>query len=112
MPLHDDARPNPLTGLRGALDRWSLLAMAAVVLGVALLAATYRGHSQTFDEAVHVATGLEWLERGRYTIEPQHPPLTRVAVAVGPYLSGVRLTPGVTNLKRRMWSEGDSVFFR
>jgi hypothetical protein len=87
------------------------LASAAVVLGVALLFAAYRGNSQTFDEAVHVATGLEWIERGSYTMEPQHPPLTRVAVAVGPYLSGVRLTPGDSNL-RRMWTEGDSVFFR
>src|SRR5262245_45847383 len=34
---------------------------------------------------------MEWLERGTYTFEPQHPPLARIAVALGPFLSRVRL---------------------
>ena len=33
---------------------------------------------------------MEWLAKGIYTWEPQHPPLARVAVALGPYLSGIR----------------------
>ena len=40
---------------------------------------------------------MEWLDKGVYRWEPQHPPLARVAAALGPYLSGVRSqnTPNV-----------------
>src|SRR5262249_40765578 len=38
----------------------------------------------------HVAAGMEWLDKGTYTYELQHPPLARVAVALGPYISGLR----------------------
>jgi hypothetical protein len=33
---------------------------------------------------------MEWVEHGRYTIEPHHPPLARIADAIGPYLAGLR----------------------
>ncbi len=36
---------------------------------------------------------MEWLARGTYTYEPLHPPLARVAVALGPYVAGLRLQP-------------------
>ena len=101
--------------LRSALarfDRWSAVAAAAVLLGCGLIAVTIPGHSQTFDEGVHVAAGVEWLERGTYTLERHHTPLTRIPVAIGPYLDGVRVTPGFHDFSRRMWSEGDSVFFQ
>ena len=101
-----------LTSWKAGVDRWTVIAIAAVLLGVALIVAAYPRHSQTFDEAVHVVTGLEWLERGRYTIEPQHPPLTRIAVAIGPQATGVDLTEGIENLKPLMWEEGDKIFFR
>lgn len=71
-----------------AHSRW--LALAAVVLATLRIAATYPVFSHTFDEPAHVATGMEWLERGTYTLEPQHPPLARVLVALGPYLAGER----------------------
>ena len=100
------------TSWKTGVDRWRVIAIAAVLLGVVLIVVTYPRHSQTFDEAVHVVTGLEWLERGRYTIEPQHPPLTRIAVAIGPQATGVDLTEGVENLKPYMWEEGDKIFFR
>ena len=32
---------------------------------------------------------MEWLDNGAYTCELVHPPLARVAVALGPYLSGL-----------------------
>jgi Dolichyl-phosphate-mannose-protein mannosyltransferase len=61
-----------------------------IVMAVARLLPTYRVLSGTFDEPFHVAAGMEWLAKGTYTYELQHPPLARVAVALGPYLSGLR----------------------
>jgi 4-amino-4-deoxy-L-arabinose transferase-like glycosyltransferase len=46
--------------------------------------------SATFDEPYHIASGMEWLDKGTYTYEPQHPPLARVVIALGPYLKGLR----------------------
>ena len=63
-----------------------LLTFVAVVR----LLPTYTTFNQTFDEPFHIAAGMEWLDKGAYTSELQHPPLARVAVALGPYLSGVR----------------------
>jgi 4-amino-4-deoxy-L-arabinose transferase-like glycosyltransferase len=40
---------------------------------------------------------MEWLDRGSYTLEPQHPPLARVAAAIGPFLHGLR-SPAVLDL--------------
>ena len=66
-------------------------AVAIVVVAVARVVATYDVFSHTVDEPPHIAAGLEWLERGQYTFEVQHPPLARIAVAIGPYLAGTRL---------------------
>lgn len=75
-------------------------------IGAARIISTYRVFSQTTDEPAHLVTGMEWLERGTYTLEPLHPPLARIAVALGPYLSGLRL-PGQEN----MWEEANEILF-
>jgi len=85
---------------------------AIVAGGFALAAAvaiisTYHVYSGTFDEPPHVAAGMEFLDRGRYAYEPLHPPLARIAVALGPYLAGVRSTGGET-----MWREGRNVLYQ
>jgi hypothetical protein len=54
------------------------------------LATVYTTYSGTFDESFHIAAGMEWLDKGVYTYEWQHPPLARIAVAIGPYLAGLR----------------------
>lgn len=82
---------------------------AAVLLVLAVIAvirivSTYSVFSQTTDEPAHVATGMEWLQRGTYTLEPLHPPLARIAVALGPYLSGLRLTG-----EGHIWAEGNEI---
>ncbi len=104
------------------LDRWraKLYVLAIVLAGVAVvrIIATYSALSQTWDEPAHIASGMEWLERGIYTYELQHPPLARLAVALGPYLHGLR-SPGPDQLKLkgelvvvpvsgvgRMWRDG------
>ncbi|HEY8370740.1 MAG TPA: glycosyltransferase family 39 protein, partial [Thermodesulfobacteriota bacterium] len=84
----------------------ALLAFALVALAVARIVATYPVFNQTFDEPAHLAAGMEWLDRGRYAYEALHPPLARVAIAIGPRLSGVRST-GEPN----MWHEGNALLY-
>lgn len=81
-----------------------LVALALSVAAVALVASTLRTFSHTVDEPAHIAAGMEWLERGRYEYEHQHPPLARVAVAIGPWLAGVR-GHGLPS----MWQEGPAI---
>lgn len=78
-----------------ALGRWTKkhsLTIFLLLVAVASLriVATYHVFSQTSDEPPHIACGMEWLSRGTYHYEAQHPPLARVAVALGPFLAGVR----------------------
>lgn len=73
------------------LERHSLyFVIALLLIGVIRIVSTYSVFSYTFDEPAHLACGMEWLDKGAYTWEPQHPPLSRVAVALGPYLIGAR----------------------
>ena len=73
------------------LERHSAaVAAAAVLIACLRIVATYHVFDHTADEPGHVACGMEYLEKGVYTWEPQHPPLARVAVALGPYLLGLR----------------------
>jgi 4-amino-4-deoxy-L-arabinose transferase-like glycosyltransferase len=73
----------------------SLLAVLAILLSVIAILriiSTYHIFNQTVDEPAHFSSGLEWLDRGSNLYGPDHPPLASVVAAVGPYLSGVRLT--------------------
>src|ERR1700735_4401182 len=73
------------------LERHSrILMVALILLGTIRIVATYTVFSHTFDEPAHLACGMEWLDQRVYRWEPQHPPLARVAAALGPYLMGVR----------------------
>lgn len=73
------------------LERHALaFVIALLVLGAIRIVATYNVFSYTFDEPAHIACGMEWLDKGVYTWEPQHPPLARVAASIGPYLLGQR----------------------
>ncbi len=81
------------------LDRHALLIVIGLVLLATIrIAATYTVFNHTFDEPAHISCGMEWLDKGTYTLEPQHPPLARVAVALGPYLLGRRLPPNETDI--------------
>jgi len=73
------------------LERRSLaLSVALVLIASIRIVATYTVFSHTSDEPAHIACGMEWLDKGAYRWEPQHPPLARVAAALGPYLLGIR----------------------
>jgi 4-amino-4-deoxy-L-arabinose transferase-like glycosyltransferase len=67
---------------------------------------TYAALSETVDEVAHVGVGMEWLGRGTYTFELQHPPLARIAAAVGPYLLGARFQD-----KPSFWDEGRQALY-
>lgn len=71
---------------------WST-AVSTVVLALAAVFAfvTSSRESATWDEPTHIAMGLEWLQEGTYDMHPENPPLSRVAVALGPFLQGYRL---------------------
>ena len=64
---------------------------ALVLVAVLRMVSTYRVFNHTYDEPGHIAVGLEWIEQGTYAFEHLHPPLARVAAAVGPYMLGQRL---------------------
>ena len=71
--------------------RRELLVLAVIVaVGVGRIAATWRHLSATFDEPVHLESGIEWIQFGRLGVNPMHPPLSRALIAAGPYLDGVR----------------------
>ena len=88
--------------------RWRAVTALVACLATLAVVSTYPVFSQMWDEPAHIAAGMEWLSRGRYTYEPQHPPLARVAAAVGPYLAGARTTgqPKLYGEGRALLGEG------
>jgi len=87
---------------RRLIARWIALAIA-VIASLAVVRAA--GHfNQTFDEGAHVASGIEWFQFHTYSYDPQHPPLGRIAIALGPWLSGVRGSHLLTS-----WEEGNRI---
>jgi hypothetical protein len=75
-----------------------------LAVAVARIAATYPVFNQTWDEPAHIAAGMQWIDLGRYTYEPLHPPLARVFTAIGPRLAGIR-SAGQENV----WLEGNAI---
>ena len=73
----------PVTAVAAIVAILSVVAVGRIVL-------TYRGNSQAFDEPCHVAAGIEFLDRHTYTLDPVHPPLSRIAIALPLYLAGER----------------------
>ncbi len=60
------------------------------MFATAAVASTARTFSGTVDEPAHLASGMQWLTTSRYDYDLQHPPLGRIAAALGPYLHGAR----------------------
>lgn len=98
------------------MDRKRYAAIAVVCLG--LLAAvrilwTYKINSQGFDEPCHVAAGIELLDKHTYTLDPVHPPLTRIAIGLPLYLAGERFPKWPQNDPRlQNYNDvGDSILY-
>lgn len=66
--------------------RWTLLLAAIVIFTAARVMTTHRVFSQTSDEPYHLAAGYDFLTKGTYSLEPEHPPLARVIHAL-PFLN-------------------------
>ncbi|HEV7994050.1 MAG TPA: hypothetical protein VGP25_19645 [Gemmatimonadaceae bacterium] len=81
--------------------RWRTAVALVACLATLAIIATYPVFSQTWDEPATLAAGMEWLSTGAYHYEAHHPPLARVASAIGPYLRGARSTGN-----RSMYDEG------
>ena len=75
--------------------RWAAAAALFLVAAASFqIASTWRVFNHTIDEPDHIAAGMEYLSIGRYLYEDAHPPLSRLAVAIGPFLAGERFHPG------------------
>jgi MFS family permease len=68
-----------------------IVCVVLTVLAILRIVAAYPSISVAYDEPAHIACGMEWLDKGTFHLEPLHPPLARIAAAIGPYLAGARL---------------------
>lgn len=91
---------------------WRAVALAVAIAGAIAIAGTYDALSSTTDEPAHVAAGLEWLSTGTYEADVTHPPLGRVAAALGPYLAGARSLGDGSPLERGLRVLGSGAHFR
>ncbi len=117
-PEAGQSAPKPTAAGNGSADRIdrsgetlqrgrpivTILLILLLCLSAIRVVSTYRVFSATNDEPAHIGCGMEWLDLGRYEYDYQHPPLARVAAALGPYLSGIRSFG-----KRYMWEEGKEI---
>ncbi len=92
----------------------SVATLAVTLLGVGLLAGSWRHLSATWDESNHLGSGLEWWQHGEYTWWTENPPLPRAAIAAFPYLHGMRLPDRAawdprTQPWLRAWTQGTSL---
>lgn len=86
--------------------RLILLIFLLILVGCARIISVHDEFIQTYDEPAHIACGMEWIDKGTYFYEPQHPPLTRIMAAVGPYLIGERSQGGGS-----IWEEGNLILY-
>ena len=61
---------------------------AIIVVACVLVASTYQYFRHTWDEPEHLAAGMQLIDKNIYTYDQQHPPLARLAMAIGPYIFG------------------------
>ena len=83
-----------------------VLFVCLLLISAGRIISTYSVFSLTSDEGYHIAAGMEWLDRGTYTYEYHHPPLARIAVAIGPYLDGSRSMGNPVQ-----WREGEDIVY-
>lgn len=87
---------------------------AAVVLALLITSFVFQtslfvaANSQTFDEAVHVAAGQQYLEKREWQFNREHPPLTKLLSALPAYLT-YDLPP--LDATSDQWSAGRSYLY-
>lgn len=112
-PLEVAAKP--ATAFRSPLPFFEsharALVLALVIIGSARIVSTYAVFNHTLDEPGHIAAGVEFLTKGIYQYDPQHPTLARIAVGLGPSLIGVS-SPGPKQPDDNwMFSEGRKILY-
>jgi 4-amino-4-deoxy-L-arabinose transferase-like glycosyltransferase len=65
--------------------------LLAALLACGLVASTWHYFGNAWDEPEHLAAGLVLVQTDQYNYDNQHPPLARLAAALGPWLAGARL---------------------
>lgn len=87
---------------------WRGIAASLIALATVSVWSTARIFSGTVDEPAHFAAGMQWLTTGGYTYDLQHPPLGRIAAALGPFMHGERArgAPGVYDEGAGLLGEG------
>lgn len=71
--------------------RWVIVGVVLLaLLAVVRIVHTYPDTAQAFDEPCHVAAAIEYLDRHTYTLDPVHPPLSRIAIGLPLMLAGER----------------------
>src|SRR3954469_6923587 len=95
---------------------WRVYATATTLVALfssAMIVGSYRHLSHTFDEPTHLASGIEWLQYHRYTRQTENPPLSRVPLALVPFLSGMRLVdpnaPALAGALPLLYDRGDYI---
>jgi hypothetical protein len=88
------------------------VAVALVLIASTRIIATYTVFNHTSDEPAHIACGMEWLDKGVYRWEADHPPLARVATALGPFLLGIRSQGTSRQVQYAMLHEGTAILYR
>jgi hypothetical protein len=103
--------PKPSRVLEFLAEHCRALSLVLVLFATLRIVATYTVFNHTADEPAHIACGMEWLDRGSYTLEAQHPPLARVAAAAGPYLLGARTVYTPRTVRDWLLLDGDAVLY-
>lgn len=76
--------------------------LLVLAIGIARVTLTYALLSNTTDEPMHIASGVQYLNTGRYSYEIGNPPLAQLAIAAGP--DWLTLRPKAAC---RIWVEDD-----
>ncbi len=80
------------------------LVIIFILIGVVRIVATHTVFNHTHDEHQHIASGMSFLDHGEVRFDRLNISLSRIAVALGPYLNGIR---SMGHEKR--WSEGEAI---
>ena len=75
--------------LNSALEAWPRKSSSAL-LEVEGPRAARRTNPLAYEAARALLAGMELLDRGKFTYNMMHPPLSRAPIALGPYLDGAR----------------------
>src|SRR5262249_43183680 len=82
--------PGPLAFL---FRKPQVVLLILILVGVIRIASTYSTFCQTSDEPVHIAAGLQFAKQGRYLLDLEHPPLSRLLIGLPLRLAHLRMPP-------------------